>query len=164
MASGNSLLHFGPAGSIPPASNYMTLDSRNGHLCLDADASTEETVSWEAVLPRNYAGGGLTARIAWMASSATTGSVVWGGAIERHDDEGLDLDADSFATEQTATGAAPATNGMVQYTEITFSAGANMDSLAIDEHFRFKLARKVADGSDDMAGDAEVLSVAIRET
>jgi hypothetical protein len=39
-----------------------------------------------------------------------------------------------------------------------------MDSLAAGEPFRLKLARKAADGADNMTGDAEVLRVAVRET
>ena len=164
MASGDTILTWTPGASFPPAANYATFDLRNTHLILDFDASTEETIYFGGVLPRHYAGGGITVYVHWMATSAVTGGVVWGGSVERHDASSLDLDADSFATEQTATGAAPATSGMVLITAIAHTAGANMDSLAVGESFRYRLARKVADASDDMAGDAEVLRIEIKET
>ena len=165
MASGNTLCVFTPQAGLPPASNYATLDLRNvAHLVLDFDASTEEAAYFEGVLPRHYAGGGITLRLCWMATSATSGNVVWGACFERHDDEATDLDADSFASEQTATSAAPATSGAVQYVDIAFTDGAQLDSLATGEHFRIKIARKAADGSDTISGDAELLSVELRET
>lgn len=164
MASGDTLATFTALAGIPPASNYATQDLRNVHPVLDFDTTTEESIYFEGVLPRNYSGGGLTAYVHWMASTATSGGVVWGGSIERHDASSLDLDADSFATEQTGTGTAPGTSGMILVTSITFSSGANMDSLAVGESFRLKIARKVSDGSDTMAGDAELFKIEIKET
>jgi len=165
VASGNTLLVLLPTGSLPPTSNYATLDTRgSGHWVLDFDAATNESTLWADVLPRNYAGGGLTVTVCWMSTGATSGDVVWQGQFERHQDETDDLDSDSFAAAQSATGTAAGTNGAVQYTGITFTAGAQMDSLAAGEHFRFKLIRNAADAADTMAGDAEVLSVEIRET
>lgn len=164
MASGNSLITFYPQGNQPPATNFATLDLRNSHAVLDFDATTAEDAIFAGVLPRHYAAGGLTVVVQWMASSATSGNCKWNVAIERNEDEGTDLDADSFATAQTATGAAPATSGMVQYTAITFTNGAQMDSVAVGEHFRIKVTRDAADGGDTMASDAELLAVEIRET
>lgn len=164
MATGNVLCRFNAPSDGAPSSNYATLDTRNAHPVLDFDASTEESIYWEDVLPDNYGGGGLTADIYWMATSATSGDVKWGGSVERRAAAGDDQDADSFATEQTATGTANATSGVIVKTSIAFTSGANMDSLAAGEPFRFKLARKAADAADTMTGDAEVLAVVIRET
>lgn len=164
MASGDTLCVFLPQDNLPPATNYATVDLRNGHLVLDFDAATEEAAYFAGVLPRNYVGGGLTVSVRWMATTAITGAVTWGGSIERNHEAGDDLDADSFAAEQTANEAAPATSGILQYTNLTFTAGVNMDSLAVGESFRLKLARKVLDAGDTMAGDAEVVGVEIKET
>ena len=49
-------------------------------------------------------------------------------------------------------------------TTIAFTDGAQIDSLAVGESFRFKVTRKVADAGDDMAGDAEILRCEIKET
>ncbi len=164
MASGNSLIQFSPLANEPPTSNFATLDTRNSHPCLDFDAGTDESAIFTGVLPRHYSGGGITVSLRWAASSATSGNVVWNTAIERIDDEGLDIDADSFATANAATAAAPATSGMAQYTDVAHTSGAQMDSLAAGESFRLKVTRDADNGSDTMTGDAELLGVEIRET
>jgi hypothetical protein len=163
--SGNAWnLQWGPLDNAAPASNYATLDSRNAHPCLDHDASTAESSVFGGTLPFDYAGGGLTVYLDWAATSATSNSVVWQGAIERVDLSSLDIDADSFASAQSATTAAPATNGMVVRTTITFTSGAQMDSLAAGEMFRLKITRDATNGSDTMTGDAELLRVMMVET
>ena len=167
MASGETLAVFTPHGNMPPSSNFASLDTRNGHLVLDFDPTTDESAIFGGVLPRGYGGGGLTVRLFWSATSATSGSARWDAAIERIDDEGQDVDSDGFAAVQSATATAPGTSGQVQYTEITFTDGAQMDSLAAGEAFRLKVARDAdasGGGTDDMTGDAELLRVEIKET
>lgn len=163
MAAGQTLLTFTATEGKPPASNLATLDTRNNHLVLDFDDSTAESIFFEGVLPEQYSGNGLEVIIAWVATSATSGSVVWQASFERHEDDAVDLDSDSFAAANEATGATASASGEVQYTTITFNDGADMDSLAAGESFRLKIARDPADGSDDMVGDAELLRVEIRE-
>ena len=148
----------------PPASNYATLDSRNNHPVIDHDDTTDESMYFTGFLGNDYAGNGLTALIGWMASTATSGNVVWNLAIERNEDEGTDLDSDSFASAQAATAAAPSTSGALQYTSIAFTSGAQMDSVVAGESFRAKLTRNASNGSDTMSGDAEVKFLAIYET
>lgn len=164
MASGNSLVTLLPLANEAPASTFATFDLRNGHPVLDFDAGTDESAVWTSVLPRHYGGGGLTVTIYWSATSATTGNVIWNVQIERIDDEGLDIDADSFASAQAVTAAAPGTTGMVQYSTLTFTSGAQMDSLAAGELFRLKLTRDADNGSDTMTSDAEAIAIEIRET
>ena len=72
MAAGNSLIIFNALANEPPSSNYATLDTRNGQPCLDFDASTDESAIFSGLLPRHYAGGGLTVRLYWAATSATS--------------------------------------------------------------------------------------------
>ncbi len=130
---------------------------------LDFDAGTDESAVFGGVLSRHYAGGGVTATLVWMASTATSGNCVWNAQIERGD-TGTDMDSDSFATAQAATGAASGTSGAPTYTAITFTSGANMDSLAVGEAFRLKVTRDADNGSDTMTGDAELLRVELKET
>jgi len=55
-----------------------------------------------------------------------------------------------------------ATSGIVVITNITFTDGADMDSVAVGELYRIKITRDVA--NDTAAGDAELLGVEIKET
>lgn len=153
-----------PQQSIPPASNYSTPDFRNFHPVLDYDKATQEGTYFEDVLPRAYAGGGVTCRIAFSATTVTTGDVVWGISWERHASAGDDLDADSFAAERTVTATVNGTSGKLTYAEIAFTDGAQMDSVAAGEHFRLRLQRVAADGADTADNDGEFWSCEVRET
>ena len=60
MASGDTLLVLTPLHNEPPSANAATIDLRNQHAVLDFDAATDESAVFGGVLPRNYAGGGVT--------------------------------------------------------------------------------------------------------
>jgi len=162
MASGDTLFQWrAPGPASYPASNFATPDVRNNTPVFDFDAATEEMLYILGLLPRIYGGGGLTIKLHWAASSATSGNVVWGVSMER---QNTDLDSDSFASEQTATSAANGTSGIESVATITMTSGAQMDSLATGDPFRMAIARKAASGSDTMAGDAELIALEIYET
>jgi len=166
MASGDTLCRWTPLDNEPPASAYATLDFRNVHPVLDFDGSADEEAVFSDVLPRHYAGGGLTIYLHVMFTSATTGSAYWQVAIERCDDASLDLDADSFAAFQGAAGNPNGTSGKMTLVTITFTNGAQMDSLVAGEVFRLKV-RRDADGSagtDNVTTDAELVAVEVKET
>lgn len=163
MASGDTLCCFFPQDNEPPSSNFATLDTRNGHLVLDFDTSTQETAIFKGVLPRHYAGGGITVYLHWAATSATTGTIGWDVAFERIGDGSQDIDSDGFATAQTVTAATvPATSGHVDITNVAVTDGANIDSIAVGEAFRLRVRRDVA--SDTASGDAELLAVELKES
>lgn len=164
MASGNYLAVFTPLSNEPPASAFATLDTRNSVPVLDFDAATDEEAVFGGVLPANYAGGGLTVTLVWMATSATTGDVVWDAQIEAHADDAFDIDSDGFAAVQSVTATTASASGEQQYSNITFTSGAQMDSLAAGESYRIKVRRDANNGSDTMTGDAELLRVVIKET
>jgi hypothetical protein len=165
MASGDTLLIFTPLHNEPPASNNATLDTRNSHPCLDFDASTDESAVFTAIMPRHYAGGGLTVYLHWAASSDNNNAhvCVWDAAFERDLDGVLDLDGDSFAAAQSSSGNPDGTLGVMTQTTIAFTDGAQMDSIAAGEQFRLKITRDVS-APDDMTGDAEIFSIEIKET
>lgn len=165
MASGNVLAVFVPQNGEPPASNYATLDARNAIMVADFDAAADEAIVFRGYLPGHYSGGGLTVKLYWMATSAVAGACRWQSAIER-DDGALDHDADGFATANSAGTTTSGTSGNTNTTTITHASGAEMDSLAANEPFRLKINRDAdgTSGTDDMAGDAELLMVAILET
>lgn len=161
MASGDTLLIWNALGNEPPATGYATINVRNGHPVLEFDAATTEGGAFSGILPRTYQGGGLTVYLHWMGAAATSGNVVWGTAIERMN---TDLDSDSFATQQTATGAANATSGIETVTSIAHSSGANMDGAAAGDAIRLQVQRLGGDAGDTMTGDAQLLLIEVKET
>jgi hypothetical protein len=163
MASGDTLLIFTPLHNEPPATNPATLDTRNQHPVLDFDAATNEDAVFSAVMPRSYAGGGLTVYIHYAMSSAVADDVDWDVAFERIGDQQLDIDADSFAAVQSVDNTTvPGTSGLVDIVSVAFTDGAQMDSVAVGEGFRMKATRDAA--SDTATGDAELLFVEVKET
>jgi hypothetical protein len=162
MASGNALIQWDARSGVQPSSNPATLDVRNGQPVLDFDAGTDESVIFEGVLPAHYGGSGLTLELWCMMSSATSGNVIMQGAVERRN---TDADSDSFASAQSsAATAVNGTSGIPFLVSITFSSGANMDSLAAGEPFRLKVNRDADNGSDTASGDLELLSAYLKES
>lgn len=163
MATGDTLCAFFPQDNEPTSSNYATLDTRNGHPVLNFDTTTQESAIFTGLLPRNYAGGGITVYVHWMAATATSGTIGWDVAFERMSDSTTDIDADSFAAAQTITAATvPGTSGVVSVTNVAVSNGANMDSIAVGDSFRIRIRRDV--GNDTATGDAQLLAVEMKET
>ena len=163
MATGDTLLVFGPQNNEPPASNPATLDTRNAHLTLDFDATTNEDAVFSSVMPRAYDGGGLTVYLHYAMSTATSGDIDWDVAFERIGDQQQDIDSDGFATVQSVdTTTVPGTSGFVDIVSIAFTDGAQMDSVAVGESFRIKVTRDAT--NDSATGDAELVKVEIKET
>lgn len=167
MASGNTLLTWTPQCNEPPAANAATFDLRNQHPVLDFDASTDEEAVFSDVMPRNYGGGGTTAYIHFAGTTAVSGYGVWQGAFERIGDGQQDIDSDGFASfVSSGQVAVPATSGHVKICTITFTDGAQMDSVQAGEGFRFRL-RRDADGTsadDSATGDLELRFLELKET
>lgn len=142
----------------PPASNYATFDTRNSVPVLDFDDSTEEAAVFSSIMPESASlGSGLTIRIHWAATSATTGAVRWGVQLERGN---TDLDSDSFDTATEAHSTTSGTSGIVTITEITTT---NIDGITAGDGYRLKVYRDVTDTTNDtMTGDAELVWVEVR--
>jgi len=163
MASGDTLLIFTPLANEPPTTNYATLDTRNSHPVLDFDAGTNESAVFTAVMPRNYAGGGVTVYLHYAMTSATSGDIDWDVEFERIGDQQLDIDADSFASAQSVDNTTvPGTSGNVDIVSVAFTDGAQMDSVAVGELFRLRITRDAA--SDTATGDAELVGIELKET
>jgi hypothetical protein len=115
-------------------------------------------------MPSNYAGTtGVTVYIHYAMSSAEADTVDWDVAFERIGDQQQDLDSDGFAAVNSVDNTTvPGTSGLVDIVNVTFTDGADMDSVAVGEGFRLKVTRDAT--SDDAAGDAELRFVEIRET
>jgi hypothetical protein len=164
MASGDTLIILTALNNSPPATSYATLDTRNSHPVLDFDAAADENALFDVFMPRNYDGGGVTITLVWMASTAEVNEVRWETSFERHQDDIDDLDSDSFATEQIVEATCASASGEPAYDTITHTDGAQMDSVAEGESFRLRLRRNADHANDDMAGDAELLKIEIKET
>jgi len=166
MASGDTLAVFTALNNEPPASNFATLDTRNSIPVLDFDPDTDESAEFGGFMPRNYAGGGITVTIGWMATDTTVTphSVVWDAAFKSVSDDADDLDSKSFAAANSVTDQEASASGEVAYAEITFTDGADMDSVAAGEYFRLRITRDADNGSDSLTGDAELLFIEIKET
>jgi|SRR3990167_6165033 len=165
-ASGDTLGYFNPMNNMPPAASFATLDTRNGYIVLDFDAAADESAIFWGFMPRNYAGGGITVTVGWMATSATTGAISLDVAFMSITDDADDLDTKAFAAANNANPTTASATGEVDYIAIAFTDGADMDSIAAGEAFLMKITRD-ADGTtstDDLAGDAELVFVEIKET
>lgn len=160
MASGDLLAFWSAQEHEEPISGSAIFARRNGQPVLRFGASATSTAIFSSILPAAYAGGGLTLRLIWAAAVATLGDVAWGGAVERRS---TDVDVDSFAAQQTASGTTNATPGFLTTTSIAF-AGATMDGLTANDPLRVQIQRLAGGGADTMLGDAELVSATLIET
>ena len=154
-----SLARFTASDSQPPASSFATLDTRNSVLVLDFDDATVESAVFINQIPEGAdLSSGISVRLYWMATSATTGNVRWRAEFEA---DGTGLDSDSFDTSTEATGAANGTSGIETLTTFTCTT---IDSLAAGDRFRLRISRVGNDGTNDtMSGDAELVAVELRQ-
>lgn len=166
MASGDTLVVLVPTDNEPPESAYATFDVRNGHPVLDFDDTDDEAAIFSFILPRGYAGGGLTVRLHYSMTSAESGKIRLDASFERVGDEIQDIDTDGFAAVQSALVAAvPATSGLIDVVAIPFTDGAQIDGISPGELCRIKIERKPTDAANDTAAaDLELHAVEIEES
>lgn len=166
MASGDTLLTLPAQLAVGDQNNTpATNDTRNQHPVMDFDATTNETAIFNGlIMPQHYAGTtGVTVRIFYSMSSATSNTVDWDVAFERVADSIQDIDSDGFAAVNSVDNTTvPATSGHVDVVSVTFTDGADMDSVTAGDGFRLSVTRDAA--SDDATGDAELWAVEIQET
>ena len=162
MASGETLLQWGAYSNEPPATLWAQLDLRNSRPVLDF-ALTEIAI-FSSVMPRHYAGSGVTVYLHYAMTSAVANDIRLDTSFERIGDQQLDIDGDSFAAAQnTGDITVPGTSGLVDIVSTTHSNGAQMDSIAVGEGFRLKVLR-TAVGGTDATGWLELLWVELKET
>jgi hypothetical protein len=166
LASGDTLAVFFPQDGEPPAANFATLDTRNGVVVLDFDDTTDESMDFGGFMPRNYAGGGITVTVGWMATSAITGTISLDVSFMSVTDDVDDLDTKAFAAANNANPTTASADGEVDYIAITFTDGADMDSVAAGEYFRMRVTRDAngTTSTDNLVGDMELVFVEIKET
>jgi hypothetical protein len=158
-ASGGSKTYavFTAEHNQPPATAFATLDTRNSIAVLDFDDATDESAVFVSIIPEAASlGSGLKIRLHWMATTATSGNVVWDVSLERMT---TDLDSDSFDTIASGTAAANGTSGILTVTEITLTT---IDSVTAGDGYRLKVTRDANNASDTMTGDAELVVCEVR--
>lgn len=173
MASGDVLIQLTPLDNSPPATLYATLDTVTGASTpaesipvLDFDGAAQtEYADFYCLMPRNYAGGGVTLTFIWSASSASN-TAVWSAAFRRVADDAEDLDTTAQTYDYNTTGALtpPSAVGEVAYDTLTFTDGADMDSVAAGEYFILRVKRIYDDANDTLAGDISLHAIEIKET
>jgi len=167
MASGDTVVQI--ISIMPPAATYATFDVRPGGSTpaenfpvWDFDASANEYLDFLCIL-RGYDGGGLTITLPWSATTATTGTVRWGVAIRRIQDDAEDVDTSHTYDFNTVDDAPGSVSGEVVYPTVAFTNGADMDSWADGELAMVRVYRDISVGGN-MTGDAELWGVFGRET
>ena len=153
-----------PQQLIADSTSGFGITTRNQHVLAAFDDSTDEIGYYTGILPDDYQGDGLTVEINWIAATATSGDVRWLGSFERLANGGIDLDSDSFAADNAGTSTARAISGIIRTTTISFTDGADMDSIAAGDTFRFRVTRDASNAGDTMTGDAQIVSVLIKGT
>ena len=150
-----------------PVFAAASIDTRASDLrLLDFDAASNEIeIFFIPTMSRAYAGGGVTVSV-WVLTTTATGDMSFKGFFKSVTDDVDNLDTKTFAAPQSNTAIdAPSASGEAKLFTITFTDGAQMDSVAAGEPAFFMLMRDAQDGTnDDMAGDAEFLAGEIKET
>jgi len=175
MASGDTLIVFTPLQNVPPDADFATVDTTltasadepDDHVTtLDFDAgATNEFASFMGFMPNNYAGTtGITCTIMW-SSSATTGVCRWEIQFKSVTDDADDLDSKVYAAQNSVDATTANVAGEIDYVDITFTNGADMDSVVANEMFFLSINRDSADTcADTLAADGELLMIVVKET
>lgn len=173
MASGNTLFVLTPNSYSPSATIFAQLDVVVGTSTpvewfpvLAFDTTTVEYADWHGlIMPAHYSGGGITVSIRSSATT-TTGGIVFAAALRRIADDAEDLDttAQTYDYNTVTIGTLASAVGELTYDSITFTNGADMDSVVAGDSFTFRMRRDTGNGSDTATGDAFVHSIHITET
>jgi len=158
-----SLLRAGPlAADFVSGTNRPTFAVRNGHRVAVFPAGVVTETFYTFNMPTVYASGDVTILLTWMAGVATSGSVVWEVAFEKHAPGVDDLDVDSFAAGVFAVDATDAVTGVTTETAIILTS-AQIDGVVQGDQFRLAVRRHGNDTSDDMVGVAQLMTVVIEQ-
>ena len=170
MATGNTLFGaLAAQAAVGPTSGYATPDTRAGATnsqmpVLDFDDTTDESADFAFVCPSALtANAGVTVRLGWAATTATSGDVVWNVGLNAFTDDTDDMDSVALGTPNAATVATASASGEIAYDTIAFTSAAH-GFIAAGEVVRMRVTRDADNGSDTLVGDAELVSVEVYET
>lgn len=156
--------------NMPASSANASLGALRGGTTIKEQIPTwdfdDTTVEYHDFLceMESYDGGGLTITLKFGAAAAAN-DVRWEAAIRRIGDDIEDVDTTNHTYAfNSVTALVPSVIGEIAYNDITFTDGADMDSVADKELFILRVRRLASDAADDLVGDAQLISVLIRET
>lgn len=168
MASGDTLLVLRPAHGVPTATVSAALFSIAGASTPNErwtvaayDDTAVEHWDFQLIMPNTYDGGGITLRFT-SGGAAASGNYVLSAAFRRIEDDVDDLDTTSHTYDYNDTSAitAPSVIGEVGYDTLTFTSGADMDSVAVGDAFVLRV--RVNGGT--IVGDTYIHCIEVRET
>jgi hypothetical protein len=164
LTPGAAILPDGSTSNLAPAMQRVkSSGSAPGiyFLQLAFDAGTDEWCTWQFRMPADYASSPV-AKVQYKAASATSGDVIWDVRIcAVSDGDSTDIDAEVFASANTATVTVPGTAGHLDEASVTLT---NADSVAAGDFVVVRLCRTGSSGSDTATGDAEFIGMAITYT
>jgi hypothetical protein len=128
---------------------------------LNFDAAQTEQVTWQFIMPANYASAPVL-KVQYKMTSATSGDVKIDGRIGAiTPGDSTDCDAKAFASANTTTQTVAGTAGYVKEISLTMT---NADSVAAGDIVFVYLGRLGADVADTATGDMEVAGVYLSYT
>ena len=167
MASGDTLyIFYAWGGSLPLSTGQAQLSaiptaSISGFFQVAAfDPDTQEHIDFMGVMPDYYDGGGLTCTIIWSHED-NVNQIKWHLAFRRIGDDIEDLDLNHSYSYNNVFPVAPSVVGEISYDDITFTDGADMDSIAAGELFNARIYRDIGSGGTVFS---KLLAIHIQET
>jgi len=114
---------------------------------------------------RGYDGGGLTINLTYCTNAAS-GKISWSAAFQYLEDATNNLSTTNHTySYQNVNPTVPGTAYLIDYTSITFTDGAQIDSLVDSGAFKMRLKRVASDTTNDTCtSDALLINVEIIET
>ena len=157
ISLGTSIV-LSPAGAIIPTSDGAEQKQIEGtnhsYYVLAFDQTTVEKADWQFLMPSSYDEGNVKVQIYWVATP-TTGGVVF--------DVNFGNAGDSDTCDPTLTNqacAAVTVDGTTR--EMNISSCTLTTPFNAGEYAIIRIHRETGDGSDTMAGDAEIIGVILQ--
>lgn len=171
MASGETVFKFRAPHGTPPGTLGASLDWVPGASTpaenmpvYDFDAAADTYMDFFDTMPENYGGGGLTIDIEVSASVATSSNFRLAIAFRLRDTtDDWDTTAHTYVYNEVSV-AVPGTVGLSVVGEITFTNGADMDSVIAGSQYVLRIYRNQGHGDDLATGDMQLERIHGKET
>ena len=161
MASGDVLSKFTAMNNDYQGSNPATPGGVGARTVMEFDQTTDEFGEFGDSMDSRYEGSGITVTC-WCWTSATTGNAAIEAAIVRQN--AGDNISDAFTAVNTSGAVAvPGVANQIFTITITFTDGADMDSVTKGDPFRIRINRDTGIGSN-VAADLILDRTEISET